>query len=76
MRNLLDNGIVESYAPLADVEGSYTAQFEHVSLHLTLQEESGTTLLSSLDQTILLHSGGKEVISRSDDYEISIVFRD
>ncbi|KAH8759618.1 methionine aminopeptidase 2-like protein [Hyaloscypha finlandica] len=47
MRNLLDNGIVESYAPLVDVKGSYTAQFEH---------------------TILLHSGGKEVISRGDDY--------
>ena len=32
MRNLIDNGIVESYAPLSDVKGSYTAQFEHVSL--------------------------------------------
>jgi hypothetical protein len=52
---------MESYAPLAEVEGSYTAQFEHVSLHLLLQDESGTTL----DQTMLLHSGGKEVISRS-----------
>ncbi|KAG0650442.1 Methionine aminopeptidase 2-2 [Hyphodiscus hymeniophilus] len=30
MRNLIDNGIVESYAPLSDVKGSYTAQFEHV----------------------------------------------
>ncbi|EAW12299.1 putative methionine aminopeptidase, type II [Aspergillus clavatus NRRL 1] len=47
MKNLIDNGIVESYAPLVDVKGSYTAQFEH---------------------TILLHSGGKEVISRGDDY--------
>jgi len=47
MKNLMDNGIVESYAPLADVKGSYTAQFEH---------------------TILIHSGGKEVISRGDDY--------
>jgi methionyl aminopeptidase len=72
MRNLLNNVIMESYAPLADVKGSYTAQFEHLSLYLTLQEESGTTL----DQTILLHSGGKEVISRSDDYEASIVFLD
>jgi methionyl aminopeptidase len=34
MRNLLDNGIVESYAPLVDVKGSYTAQFEHVRFHL------------------------------------------
>ncbi|PYI17864.1 methionine aminopeptidase 2-like protein [Aspergillus japonicus CBS 114.51] len=47
MKSLIDNGIVESYAPLVDVKGSYTAQFEH---------------------TILLHSGGKEVISRGDDY--------
>jgi methionyl aminopeptidase len=47
MKNLIDNGIVESYSPLVDVKGSYTAQFEH---------------------TILLHSGGKEVISRGDDY--------
>ncbi|KAF7903870.1 hypothetical protein EAF00_001204 [Botryotinia globosa] len=47
MRHLIDNGIMESYAPLVDVKGSYTAQFEH---------------------TILLHSGGKEVISRGDDY--------
>jgi len=62
---------MEFYAPLADVEGSYTAQYEHVSLYLTLQKESGTTL----DQTILLHSGSKEVISSSDDYEVSIVFR-
>lgn len=30
MRNLMDNGIVESYGPLVDVKGSYTAQFEHV----------------------------------------------
>ncbi|KAE9369703.1 methionine aminopeptidase 2-like protein [Stipitochalara longipes BDJ] len=47
MRNLMENGIIESYAPLVDVKGSYTAQFEH---------------------TILIHSGGKEVISRGDDY--------
>ncbi|KAL4898380.1 peptidase M24, structural domain-containing protein [Aspergillus ambiguus] len=47
LKNLVDNGIVESYAPLVDIKGSCTAQFEH---------------------TILLHSGGKEVISRGDDY--------
>lgn len=34
MRNLLDNGIVESYAPLSDIKGSYTAQWEHVSYNL------------------------------------------
>jgi len=47
MRHLIDQGIIEQYGQLADVKGSYTAQFEH---------------------TILLHSGGKEVISRGDDY--------
>jgi hypothetical protein len=31
----MDNGIVESYAPLVDVKGSYVAQFEHVGLPLT-----------------------------------------
>ncbi|KAH7330485.1 methionine aminopeptidase 2-like protein [Rhexocercosporidium sp. MPI-PUGE-AT-0058] len=47
MRHLMDQGIIEQYGQLADIKGSYTAQFEH---------------------TILLHSGGKEVISRGDDY--------
>lgn len=42
---------MESHEPLADVEGSYTAQFEHVSLHLTLQEESGTPLESRSDNS-------------------------
>jgi methionine aminopeptidase len=27
----MSNGIVESYTPLSDIKGSYTAQFEHVS---------------------------------------------
>jgi methionine aminopeptidase len=31
MRALVNSGIVESYAPLVDVPGSYIAQFEHVS---------------------------------------------
>lgn len=31
MKTLVDRGIVESYAPLVDVPGSYIAQFEHVS---------------------------------------------
>ena len=34
MRNLIDNGIVGSYAPLSDIKGSYTAQWEHVCLNL------------------------------------------
>lgn len=32
MRSLVNGGIVESYAPLIDVPGSYVAQFEHVSI--------------------------------------------
>ena len=31
MKSLVSNGIVESYAPLIDIPGSYVAQFEHVS---------------------------------------------
>lgn len=32
MRSLISNGIVECYAPLVDVPGSFVAQFEHVSI--------------------------------------------
>jgi methionyl aminopeptidase len=32
MKSLVTAGIVESYAPLVDVPGSYIAQFEHVSI--------------------------------------------
>nr|KMM64708.1 methionine aminopeptidase 2 [Coccidioides posadasii RMSCC 3488] len=32
MRSLVSNGIVESYAPMVDVPGSYVAQFEHTVL--------------------------------------------
>lgn len=32
MRSLVSNGIVNSYAPLVDVPGSYVAQFEHTVL--------------------------------------------
>jgi methionyl aminopeptidase len=32
MRSLVNSGIVESYAPLVDVPGSFIAQFEHVSI--------------------------------------------
>jgi len=32
LKNLVDNDIVEAYPPLVDKKGSYTAQFEHVSL--------------------------------------------
>lgn len=31
MNSLISNGIVDTYAPLVDIKGSYTAQFEHVS---------------------------------------------
>ncbi|CAG8536681.1 10871_t:CDS:10 [Diversispora eburnea] len=29
LKNLVDSGIVESYPPLVDIKGSYTAQYEH-----------------------------------------------
>ena len=32
MNCLASNGIVEQYRPLTDIKGSYSAQFEHVSL--------------------------------------------
>ena len=32
LNNLVQSGIVESYPPLCDVKGSYTAQFEHTIL--------------------------------------------
>jgi len=63
MRNLMENGIINSYAPLVDVKGSYTAQFEHVRVPHTTTFKANKHF-----QTILLHSGGKEVISRGDDY--------
>jgi methionyl aminopeptidase len=31
MRTLVNSGIVEAYAPLVDIPGSFIAQFEHVS---------------------------------------------
>lgn len=40
LNNLVANGIVESYPPLCDIKGSYTAQYEHVCfprLHLEMQ---------------------------------------
>jgi methionyl aminopeptidase len=30
MNNLVSQGVVEMYPPLMDIEGSYSAQFEHV----------------------------------------------
>lgn len=32
MNHLVSNGIVEQYRPLTDIKGSYSAQFEHVSM--------------------------------------------
>ena len=32
MRTLVNSGLIESYAPLVDIPGSYIAQFEHVSI--------------------------------------------
>ena len=32
LKNLCDNGIIQPYPPLADVTGSYVAQYEHTIL--------------------------------------------
>jgi methionyl aminopeptidase len=41
LKNLVDSGIVESYPPLVDIKGSYTAQFEHtIILRPTCKEVS------------------------------------
>ncbi|MCJ1289754.1 Methionine aminopeptidase 2 [Xylographa carneopallida] len=34
LNNLVSSGIVEAYPPLVDIKGSYTAQFEHVTILL------------------------------------------
>ena len=33
LNNLVSSGIIEAYPPLCDTKGSYTAQFEHVSIY-------------------------------------------
>lgn len=38
MRELVERGIVEEYAPLVDIPGSYVAQFEHVSIFLPFED--------------------------------------
>lgn len=35
MNCLVSNGILEQYRPLADIKGSYSAQFEHVGFRST-----------------------------------------
>ena len=52
------------YPPLMDVEGSYSAQFEHVRSPLIGYKYNRANIL----QTILLRETGKEVISRGNDY--------
>jgi methionyl aminopeptidase len=64
MNCLVSNGIVEPYEPLMDIEGSYSAQFEHVSSHCVLRTEPRLTWI----QTLLLRETHKEVFSRGDDY--------
>ena len=67
MRSLVSQGIVECYAPLVDVAGSYVAQFEHVSVAWTVRRQDDCAKLIDL-QTVLLRPNCKEVISRGDDY--------
>ena len=50
MKKLVDHGIVESYAPLVDIPGSYVAQFEHVSTvcELLIEDYTDTPMLHRL----------------------------
>lgn len=64
MNNLASQGIVEVYQPLMDIEGSYSAQFEHVCSPITVD----ILFRANPRQTILLGESSKEVISRGDDY--------
>ncbi len=66
MNCLVSNGIVEPYEPLMDIEGSYSAQFEHVSpvaYYKTIRYRG-----LQWTQTLLLRETHKEVFSRGDDY--------
>lgn len=64
LNSLVANGIVESYPPLVDKKGSYTAQFEHVSFKVMVSLKLSLIML----QTILIRPTVKEVISRGEDY--------
>ena len=66
MHQLVSQGIVESYPPLMDVEGSYSAQFEHVRFYNIFFLLPNT--IANLLKTILLGESSKEVVSRGDDY--------
>lgn len=45
MRSLISNGVVECYAPLVDVQGSYVAQFEHVSFAISVGLEADINII-------------------------------
>ena len=55
MNCLVSNGIVEPYQPLTDIEGSYSAQFEHVSSCCVLRNQraayNGPRLFSYVRRT-------------------------
>lgn len=57
MNSLISNGIVDSYQPLADIPGSYTAQFEHVSSPPN-QTVGEARFLTVLDSTPTRHAQG------------------
>lgn len=48
MRSLVSNGIVDCYAPMVDVPGSYVAQFEHVSTAHVVHELRLRNILTQL----------------------------
>jgi hypothetical protein len=59
MRNLISHGIIETYAPLNDIPGSYTAQFEHVRKPILYYSRVCEANLGfSTDDSIAQHAQG------------------
>lgn len=60
LNNLVQAGLVESYPPLVDIKGSYTAQYEHVSLRI-FDVLMGIKLTSGVDYYLETNvQGGRE----------------
>lgn len=68
MRSLVQHGVVQAYAPLVDIKGSYIAQFEHVSSRCQHRRSRTPDSTNTLFKTVLLRPGCKEIVSRGDDY--------
>ncbi|KAI1737458.1 MetAP 2-3 [Xylaria scruposa] len=67
LNHLVKAGIVEDYPPLYEAQGTYTAQFEHVS-QITIRLYVKSAVTDAGYKTILLRPTVKEVISRGEDF--------